>query len=72
MLDTEIDSLGVGELKDVKGQSVQFSLQVMFDSLQPHGLQYARLLCFAPSPRVWASLVTQMVKNPPVMQETCV
>ena len=29
-----------------------FSCQVMSDSLKPHGLQYARLLCPSPTPRV--------------------
>ena len=32
--------------------SVQFSHSVMFDSLRPHGLQHARLLCPLPSPGV--------------------
>ena len=45
VLDTEIDSLGVGELKDVKGQSVQFSHSVVSNFLQHHGLQNARLPC---------------------------
>ena len=31
--------------------SVQFSHSVMSDSLQPHGLQHARLPCPAPTPR---------------------
>ena len=31
--------------------SVQFSQSVMSDSLQPHGLQYARLPCPSPAPR---------------------
>ena len=31
--------------------SVQFSHSVMSDSLQPHGLQYARLPCPSPTPR---------------------
>ena len=31
---------------------VQFSSSVMFDSLWPHGLQHARLLCPSPTPRV--------------------
>ena len=30
--------------------SVQFSCSVMYDSLQPHGLQHARLPCPSPSP----------------------
>ena len=32
--------------------SVQFSHSVMSNSLQPHGLQHARLPCLSPSPRV--------------------
>ena len=32
--------------------SVQFSRSVMSNSLQPHGLQYARLPCPSPAPRV--------------------
>ena len=35
--------------------SVQFSRSVMSNSLQPHGLQHARLLCLSPSPRVCSS-----------------
>ena len=31
--------------------SVQFSCSVMFDSLQPHGLQHARPPCPSPTPR---------------------
>ena len=31
--------------------SVQFNLSVVSDSLQPHGLQHARLRCPSPSPR---------------------
>ena len=30
---------------------LSFSCSVMFDSLQPHGLQHARLPCTSPSPR---------------------
>ena len=33
--------------------SVQFSCSVVSDSLQPHGLQHARLLCPSPAPRVY-------------------
>ena len=32
--------------------SLQFSHAFMFDSLQPHGLQHARLPCQSPTPRV--------------------
>ena len=31
--------------------SLHFSCSVMFDSLQPHGLQHARLPCPSPTPR---------------------
>ena len=34
--------------------SVQFSHTVMSDSLQPHGLQHARLICPSPTPRVYS------------------
>ena len=32
--------------------SIQFSGSVVSDSLQPHGLQHARLPCPSPTPRV--------------------
>ena len=35
--------------------SVQFSHSVMCDSLQPHGLQHARLPCPSPMPRVYSN-----------------
>ena len=35
--------------------SVQFSHIVMSDSLQPHGLQHARLPCPSPTPRAWSN-----------------
>ena len=35
--------------------SVQFSRSVMFDSLQPHGLQHARPPCSSPTPRVYSN-----------------
>ena len=35
--------------------SLWFSLPVMSNSLQPHGLQHARPPCPAPSPKVWPS-----------------
>ena len=35
--------------------SVQFSLSVVSDSLQPHGLQHARLLCPSPTPGVYSN-----------------
>ena len=36
--------------------SVQFSHSVMSNSLQPHGLQHARLPCPSPAPRVYSNL----------------
>ena len=35
--------------------SVQFSRSVMSDSLQPHGLQHARLPCSSPTPRAYSN-----------------
>ena len=35
--------------------SIQFSHSVMPNSLWPHGLQHARLLCPSPTPRVWSN-----------------
>ena len=35
--------------------SVHFSLSVMYDSLQPHGLQDARLACLSPTPRAYSN-----------------
>ena len=35
--------------------SVQFSLSVVSDSLQPHGLQHARLPCPSPTPRAYSN-----------------
>ena len=35
--------------------SVQFSRSVMFNSLQPHGLQHARLPCPSPTPGVYSN-----------------
>ena len=37
--------------------SVQFSHSVMSNSLRPHGLQYARLPCPPPTPRVYSTHV---------------
>ena len=34
---------------------VQFSCSVVSDSLQPHGLQHARLPCPSPTPRVYSN-----------------
>ena len=61
-----------------------FSRSVVSDSLQPHGLQHARLPCPPLSPRVCSdscrtciqslgtALVAQRVKRPPAMRETWV
>ena len=35
--------------------SVQFSCSLVSDSLRPHGLQHARLLCPSPTPRVYSN-----------------
>ena len=35
--------------------SVQFSLPVMSNSLQPHGLQHSRPPCLSPTPRVYSN-----------------
>ena len=35
--------------------TVQFSLSVVSDSLQPHGLQHAKFLCPSPAPRAWSN-----------------
>ena len=40
------------EKPSVQFSSFQFSRSVMFNSLQPHELQHARLLCLSPSPGV--------------------
>ena len=39
----------------VQFSSVHFSLSVMSDSLQPHGLQHARLPCPSPPPRAYSN-----------------
>ena len=36
-------------------ESVQFSPSVISDSLRPHGLQHARLLCPSPTPGVYSN-----------------
>ena len=49
---------------------------VTSNSLQPHGLQHARLFCPPLFPEICsdlcalASLIAQLVKNPPAVQET--
>ena len=46
-----------GGKKDDSGHcsTVQFSHSVMSDSLWPHGLQHARLLCPSPTPRAYSN-----------------
>jgi len=39
----------------VSSSSVRFSCSVMSDSLQPHGLQHARLPCPSPNPRAYSN-----------------
>ena len=39
-------------MHSVQFSSVQFSCSVLSDSLQPHGLQHARLPCLSQTPRV--------------------
>ena len=41
---------GFPKLRSEKGYSVQFRCSVMSNSLQPHGLQHARLSCPSPTP----------------------
>ena len=43
--------IGRQQYKNVCSSSDQFSCWVVSDSLQPHGLQHARLPCPSPSPR---------------------
>ena len=42
-------------LRDNQFSSVQFSCSVMSNSLQPHGLQHARLPCPSTTPRVYSN-----------------
>ena len=43
--------------------SVQFSHSVVSDSLWPHGLLHARLLCTSPTPGVYSSIALVMPSN---------
>ena len=43
----------VGSGLKIYSWSIQFSCSVMSDSLQPHGLQHARLPCPLPTPRAY-------------------
>ena len=49
---TKWEKMFVNDITDKRFRSVQFSRSVMSDSLRPHGLQHARLLC--PSPTLGA------------------
>ena len=48
-------------------QSVQFNCSVMSDSLQPHGLQHAKLSCPSPSPGACSSAYPLSQWNHPVI-----
>ena len=49
-------------MKNVIGVlTVQFSLSVVSDSLQPHGLQHSRLPCSSPSHRAYSNSCAQSV-----------
>ena len=43
--------------------SVQFSHSVVFDSLQPHGLQHARLPCPSPTPRACSKSIKSVMPS---------
>ena len=49
-------ALGNRSLKLIFRSSIQFSLSVMSDSLQPHRLQHARLPCPSPTPGACSNL----------------
>ena len=53
---TGLDTLSKHEPQILIFISVQFSLSVMSDSLQPHGLQPIRFPCPSPTPRVYSNL----------------
>ena len=46
-----LDLIKVKSFAQQSKQSVQFSCSIMSNSLQPHGLQHARLPCPSPTPR---------------------
>ena len=52
---TDIKSPKSGSTHKAFPSSVQFSHSVMSDSLQPHGLQHARLPCPSPTPGVYSN-----------------
>ena len=45
----------LGELGDGNDRSDQVSWSVVSDSLQPHGLQHARLACPSPTPGAYSN-----------------
>ena len=48
-------------LKYYRLSSVQFSCSVVSDSLQPHGLEHARLPCPSPTPRIYSNMSIESV-----------
>ena len=52
--------------------SVQFSCSVVFHSLQPHGLQHARLPCPSPTPRVYSNSCPSSRWCPPTISSSIV
>ena len=49
-----------------------FSRSLMSDSLQPHGLQHARLPCPSPSPKVWSKLCPLSWWCPPAITSSVI
>ena len=52
-----------GKSHNVMKVSVQFSRSVMYNSLQPHGLQHARLPCPSPTPRAYKFMSIESVMS---------
>ena len=52
--------------------SIQFSRSVVSDSLQPHGLQQARLPCPSPTPRAYSNLCPSSWWCPPTISSSVV
>ena len=48
-------------MHSVQFRSIQFSHSVVSDSLRPHGLQHARILCPLLSPRVYSNISTELM-----------
>ena len=57
---SSVSSVTQSEWTDNLLRSVQFSRSVVSDSLQPHGLQHARLSCPSPLPRAYSTHVHQV------------